>query len=76
MIKAINLNKQLVIFDLEKEQPQIRFALAIDWGPAPESMQERHWALKVAWHEAILLTSDQYANDEKLYAELRKELVI
>ena len=72
MLKAIEIDNKVVVFDIEKEQAQIRFALGKDWGPAPEGMEQRHWALEEEWKEAL----PDGKHDFKRNEELEKLLVL
>ena len=66
MLKAITIDNQTVIFDVAKEQAQIRFALGKDWGPAPEGMEARHWMLEDQWKHSLPAWKHDFARNEKL----------
>ena len=53
MLKTVKLCGHYTDFDLRVEQPQIRYALALDWGPAPEGMEPKHWLLETEWRQAM-----------------------
>lgn len=72
MLKSIVVQNQVVVFDLKREQEQIRFALAKDWGPAPQNMETRHWLLEEEWKHSLPDGSHDFVRNE----ELEKLLVL
>ena len=72
MLKSIKIDNKVVVFDVEKEQPQIRYALGKEWGSALQDMEARHWMLEDEWKGALPDGKHDFARNE----ELEKLLVL
>ena len=71
MMKTMQLDKNMFVFNLPEEQDQIKYALGMSSNIDPRLMEDRHWALLDEWRDTLI---DRF--EYKRREELEKLLVL